>query len=75
MVTEVIGRPPGLAAKIPVEELEPRLTVRAPPGSAFPNASSTWTVIGLPRVALLDAVPKTAEVVKTIFAGGAVEIV
>ena len=68
MVTEVIGVvPPELAAKIPAAELEPRLTVRAPPGSAFPKASCSWTVIW-PRVALADAVPDIALVVKAIFA-------
>jgi hypothetical protein len=70
----VIGLPPELAAKIPAEELEPRLTVSAPPGSAFPKASCSWTVI-LPRVGLFEAVPETAVVVKAIFAGGAVETV
>ncbi len=74
IVTEVIGEPPAVAAKFPVEELEPRLTVRAPPGSAFPNASCSWTVI-MPRVALLEAAPETGAVVNAIFAGGAVEMV
>ena len=74
MVIDVIGVPFRPAAKIPAAELEPRLTVSAPPGSAFPKASCSWTVI-LPRVALFEAVPVTAVVVKAIFAGGAVETV
>ena len=67
MATVVVTPPPDVAEKIPMPELDDRLTVSAMV-VGFPSASCSWTVMG-PRVGEDDAVPDTAAVVKTSLAG------
>ena len=75
MDTDVMGVvPPELRAKIAPPDVEARLTVAAPL-TGLPNGSSSCTVIrsgpGRPRLALADATPVRADVVKTNLAAGA----
>ena len=70
MDTVVTEAPPEVRAKMPVPEVDDRLTVSAP-GSGLPKASCSWIVM-MPSVGLAVAVPVTGDVVKTILAGGAV---
>ena len=61
--------PPELVAKTAPPELDARVTVTGLV-VGLPKASCSCTVIG-PSVALDEAVPVTADVVKTSLAGGA----
>ena len=68
IVTEVTRGPPGVAAKMPPDELDDRLTVVVEVTlTAPPDEFSTWQTIG-PNIAELDADPETGDVVIASFA-------
>ena len=71
-VAAVLGAPPWVSVKKPLVDVDPRVTVRAP-GSGFPKASCSCTVI-LVVPAFVDAVCCSAAVVKINLAGGAAVI-
>ena len=65
----VMAVPPDEAAKLAPADVDVRLTVVGFPAVArLPYASTCSTVIG-PSVALLEALPETAAVVKSNLAG------
>src|SRR5689334_21296056 len=70
MVTALAPEPPDVVAKDAAALVEDRLTVVAPAAlAALPNPSCSCTVMG-PIVAVDDATPDAAPVVKASFAAG-----